>query len=47
MKKKVGLKKFISKVVINVSEHTAKKDVNSACVYLQYQPKQPKALKRK
>lgn len=47
MKKVRSLKSIISKAVVNVSEHTAKKDLNSACVYLQYQPKQPKALKKK
>ncbi len=47
MKKVGSLKRLISKAIVSVSEHTAKKDLNSACVYLQYQPKQPKALKRK
>lgn len=47
MKNKIGLRKLISKAVVNASEQAAKRDLNSACVYLQYQPKQPKALKRK
>lgn len=47
MKNKISLKKLISKAVVNVSGQAAKKELNSTCVYLQYQPKQPKALKRK
>ena len=46
MKTKKNVKKVISRVVKNLAFKAADKDLNSACVFLQYQPKLPKALKK-
>ncbi|MCD7731226.1 MAG: cyclic lactone autoinducer peptide [Oscillospiraceae bacterium] len=44
--KKNSVKKMVSKVITKVGVSSAKVDVNQACVYVLYQPKQPKVLKK-
>lgn len=46
MKTKENVKKVISGVVKNLAFKAADKDMNSACVFFQYQPKLPKTLKK-
>ena len=43
---KNNVKKMVSKVIAKAGMKSAKVDVNQACVYVLYQPKQSKALKK-
>lgn len=43
---KNNVKKMVSKVIAKAGMKSAKVDVNQACVYVLYQPRTPKRLKR-
>ena len=43
---KNNVKKMVSKIIAKAGMKSAKVDVNQACVYVLYQPKKPKLLKR-
>lgn len=46
MKAKNTAAKVISKAIMKAASKTTHSDAESACIWLQYQPEQPKALKK-